>query len=396
MCGIVYYKSLLKENVVPNVITRYYQQRNRGTEGFGFYIPQMNRLTHNVREARILDLLRNTETPEVLFHHRMPTSTPNVRNACHPFSTGNFFNHNYVMVHNGIAHNDYKLEASHAKLGIQYISLQTDGKFNDSEALLYDIALYLEGRQNHLEVEGSVAFVLIENDKRGRPLNLHFGRNESSPLYLEFTDKSINLASESKWGTGATSIMPNYLYSFNYRSHKLSLKSMKIAEYHRSAQYAAAAYAGGATSDYLESNKRWYEEPYTPIPANSSWKPNRRKKIKLREIYDADTDTWVSLGRKIDEDYFETMSLKMTDKFIDEGGSIIQAIQLMQDALDSAEGKIQRLSKDLLNAGELVEKRRLRTSRRMLGIGLSYLESMFDDESDLPQLEADNLSMRGV
>ena len=91
---------------------------------------------------------------EVLFHHRFSTSTADVPNACHPFSTKDFFKNNYVGVHNGVIGNDDELEKQHLELGINYISRQTNGQFNDSEALIYDIARYLEGEVDELHPLG--------------------------------------------------------------------------------------------------------------------------------------------------------------------------------------------------------------------------------------------------
>lgn len=385
MCGIVYYKSFIKEDVTANVISRYYQQRTRGTEGFGFYLPQIDRLTHNTHENRILELLRSSEASEILYHHRMPTSTSNVHNSCHPFSTGRFFKHNYVMAHNGIIYNDFELSEDHSSQGIQYISAQVDGKFNDSEALLYDVALYLEGRQSQLNVKGSVAFVTIENDNRNRPLNLHFARNESSPLYLEFTPEGLNLASETRLESDATMIMPNYLYTLNYRTKKLTVKPLKISEYPYAAQSLAQTYDG-----YSDPWKP--ESQYETHEAYKTKKFNRKDK-KIKEVYDAETDSWVKPNHRITLEYFETMSLKLTDKFIDQSKGIFGAISAMQETLDSNAGKLSRLNRSFLSAQEIIDKRRLKISQRMINIGLTYLDSIVSDQT---VLEPEPLLLKGV
>src|SRR5882757_7620379 len=113
MCGLVYYKSFTGANIVEDVIWRYKSQRARGTEGFGFYIPGLNELAHSPSEDRILALLKTYESSEVLYHHRNPTSTQNVENACHPFSTGDFFSKRYVLIHNGVLHNSLLLKTQH-------------------------------------------------------------------------------------------------------------------------------------------------------------------------------------------------------------------------------------------------------------------------------------------
>lgn len=210
MCGIVYKKSLNGTPVNQAVKQLFKNQRDRGIDGFGFYIPKLDRLAHNTREHRILSLLGKPEfeADEILFHHRYPTSTSNVQNACHPFSTrsnAKLFDNNYVLVHNGVVTNPDTLKTEHEKLGIKYVSEQSDGRFNDSEALLYDLALYLDGKQDELKATGSIAFIVLMNGKR-----LFFGRNYGSPLKYNLTSRGLSVKSE---GAGED-VEANKLYEF--------------------------------------------------------------------------------------------------------------------------------------------------------------------------------------
>lgn len=206
---------------------RYLAQRHRGTDGFGFYLPEENRLTHNVREGRILSLLRRSNASEVLFHHRYPSSTKNVRNSCHPFSTRDWFKHNYVGVHNGVIWNDEELKKEQEQLGIQYVSEGADGSFNDSEALIYDIARYIEGQVDYLTAEGTIAFIMVQRDTKGNPRNLYFGRNAGNPLMMLKRKNSLTLSSEGK----GTPIEVNRLYKYNYKSGEISSEYMFIPSY---------------------------------------------------------------------------------------------------------------------------------------------------------------------
>lgn len=228
MCGIVYSKSLVGKPVNRTIAKRYLAQRRRGTDGFGFYTPETDRLTHNVREGRILSLLRrNKKATEILFHHRMPTSTANVRNACHPFSTKDYFEHNYVGVHNGVLWNEDELRKEHEKLGIDYVSEQIDGAYNDSEALIYDLARYIEGQVTHLTAEGSIAFIICQRDKKGKPTAVFFGRNEGNPLVMKKTRKSFTLSSEGK----GENILPNTMYKYDYDTGVISMSPCRIPSY---------------------------------------------------------------------------------------------------------------------------------------------------------------------
>lgn len=171
-------------------------------------MPEENRLLHNRDEGRALTHLRRVGAKQVLWHHRFPTSTSNVHNACHPFSTKDYFEHNYVGVHNGVLWNEKELKSEHELRGIKYVSQQKSGDFNDSEALIYDIARYIEGEVKEITAEGTIAFIVVQMDKEGKQKAVYFGRNSGNPLVMKKTKKSITLSSE---GEGEP-IEPNVLY----------------------------------------------------------------------------------------------------------------------------------------------------------------------------------------
>ena len=161
---------------------------------------------------------------EVLFHHRFSTSTADVPNACHPFSTKDFFKNNYVGVHNGVISNDDELEKQHLELGINYISRQTNGQFNDSEALIYDIARYLEGEVDELTARGSIAFIIIKRNKDGKNKTLFFGRNNGNPLKMKMTKHSLTLSSQGE----GKDVEANQLYSYDYETGELKKRYLYI------------------------------------------------------------------------------------------------------------------------------------------------------------------------
>ena len=186
-------------------------------------------MTHNVKETRIKNLLKRSKgnNHEVLFHHRFSTSTADVPNACHPFSTKEFFKNNYVGVHNGVIRNQSELEKQQEKLGIQYVSRQANGDFNDSEALIYDIARYLEGQVEELTAEGSIAFIIVKRNKDGKATQLFFGRNHGNPLKMKMTKHSLTLSSQGE----GKDVEANQLYSYDYETGEIKKRFLYIPSY---------------------------------------------------------------------------------------------------------------------------------------------------------------------
>ncbi len=225
MCGIVYSQSFTGKPVNKTIIERYVAQRSRGSDGFGFFVPDSNRLSHNPRETRMFrDLRRQKKATEILFHHRFPTSTANVRNACHPFSTKDYFKHNYVLVHNGVLWNENRLKVEHEALGIEYTSQQDDGSFNDSEALAFDVARYLEGDVSEIKAQGSIAFICIQRDRTGKKTGLYFARNTGNPLVMHKTGKELTLSSEGK----GELIQPDTMYRYDYATGSITKSFCEI------------------------------------------------------------------------------------------------------------------------------------------------------------------------
>lgn len=223
MCGIVYAHDFTGAPVNNGIMQQFDNQRSRGVEGFGLFDGQEMNMVKASKEDGILKWLVKYDSNLLLFHHRRPTSTINVKRAAHPFSTkGHFGENQYILVHNGVIHNAWELRKEHEKLGIKYQSVLQDGKFNDSEAFLWDMALYLEGEQKELKVEGNIAFVCIKTLNGGLD-KLYFGRN-TNPLNMFRDKKGIALSSE---GNG-DEIERDTLYTFNYDLHRLTSRELEI------------------------------------------------------------------------------------------------------------------------------------------------------------------------
>ncbi len=160
MCGIIYYKSFTGRPVNRKALRHYQKQKNRGREGFGFVgISERIILTCRATEERgIRHYLKKHPLSEILFHHRLPTSTTNTLRTAHPIVISQpIYGHKYYLIHNGMIMNADELKIKHEQMGITYTTPQFSqyrnywGKiekryeFNDSEALAHELALYLRG-----------------------------------------------------------------------------------------------------------------------------------------------------------------------------------------------------------------------------------------------------------
>jgi predicted glutamine amidotransferase len=227
MCGIVMALDRTGAPVNELVWEQYEKQKTRGQQGFGVFNGQYT--VKAAMEKRIKRWMAKEKNGSnmLMFHHRFPTSTINVKRAAHPFNTGEFFGKNrYVLVHNGVIRDPKDLKEAHEKLGIKYQSTLDDGTFNDSEALLWDMALTLEGKQDNMKAYGGIAFICIKMVS-GKPDKMFFGRNFGRPLKLNRTKTSIMLSSEGE----GEEIEENQMYTYNYGKNRLTKKYFRIPSY---------------------------------------------------------------------------------------------------------------------------------------------------------------------
>ena len=105
MCGIIYAKSKKGKPVKNIVWQKYLGQKHRGDEGFGFVAIKDGIATiyKAEKEKTIKDLIGRVDADEILFHHRYPTSTPNIVQATHPIEVHlRKAKYKYCVVHNGV------------------------------------------------------------------------------------------------------------------------------------------------------------------------------------------------------------------------------------------------------------------------------------------------------
>ena len=268
MCGIIYERKLNKENVNYDIKSIYFDQKERGTNGYGFVAIKDGNLKHfrSKYEHLILHDLKENKCSDILFHHRRPTSTHNVENAAHPLCSGdNFKDHKYYMVHNGSIHNSKELYRKHTDAKLTYESICGMGEFdmpifNDSESLMLELALIIEGTKskNDFAAYGSMAFVMIQTDNNGKPLNLYFGRNDGSPLKIKSGKNKLTIASDIEGEDVA-------INSLNKISYETNESSKEIMVFPRHTSYSNYDVDDTNISSYLNKEQPGHRRQLLPM-----------------------------------------------------------------------------------------------------------------------------------
>lgn len=235
MCGLIF---VMRRDGKParRVTTKRYQaQKGRGQEGYGYLSITDWKLTSWMQaenETEILSALEKDISPTILFHHRMPTSTPNVTDATHPIRVSHeLLQYDYYFIHNGIITNCDELKKVHNTQGFTYTTelkkyleghrgnkYEMGSVFNDSESLAVELALYIEKLKHNIDTSGSIAFVGVQVNKTTQEVqHVYYGRNHSNPLKLHHASQEISIiASEG----GGEEIPPHTLFKYNPRSNE--------------------------------------------------------------------------------------------------------------------------------------------------------------------------------
>jgi len=232
------------EPVNEFIINQYQNQISRGQKGFG--IIRINdkgkvEVDRACEGTKFLLDLYLKKSKMIIAHHRTPTSTDNQTDQTHPIVVDNkLLKFKYLVIHNGIITNDTELKAKHEKLGFVYTTAYEDTylhsayskiKFNDSEALAIELALFIENKTKLIENSNSAAFIVLQVEKKTNlAKTVYFGKNNFGALNLDKKSNELRLSSE---GDGE-SVKENKLYAFDVKDNKLSLIStplpFKVAE----------------------------------------------------------------------------------------------------------------------------------------------------------------------
>lgn len=245
MCGLVFVLRRDMHHAHKMVWKRYKEQITRGTDGYG-YVAIENGYLKNVGRAeseKEIEPMLSAETAEdILFHHRIPTSTPNFIEATHPI----YVSHpelafDYYVAHNGVIRNCDALKTIHEYLGYTYTTEMTQsytsewtknsynyGLFNDSESFAIELARTIEGKQTKIDAKGSIAFIAIAVEKDTKKVAaLYYGRNTGNPLKETYGGDKFTLSSE---GTG-TMVVFDRLHKYDYITGESTYTELEIGEY---------------------------------------------------------------------------------------------------------------------------------------------------------------------
>lgn len=245
MCGIIWAKRYDQKTVKKSVLKRFEAQKLRGTQGFGFLEIDNELKVKNWYQSRYENEMReqmsSSDVSEILFHHRTPTSTPNILEATHPIKVSHeSLIFDYFVIHNGVIQNAEELYGKFVAQGFvfntevmnAYITKERQydigKKFNDSEAFAIDIAKTIEDFTiKKTESKGSIAFIAVQVVKgTGKIVNLYFGRNYN-PLLLTKTADLITLTSEG----GGELVESHALWVYDYNTKEIAkVKELEIGE----------------------------------------------------------------------------------------------------------------------------------------------------------------------
>lgn len=219
MCGLVALFSKKNKAVGQQVFELYKKQKERGQKGFGYLAIDKDghllTINRSVDEYGIKKLLMKEKAPNILFHHRWPTSTKNTIGTTHPmFVSHEELEHDYYFAHNGGVTNCKFLKEKHNKLGYVYssefkehtVAKYADGEeevleetasvFNDSEALAIELARYIDGVEEKVNTFGAAAFWGISLEKgTNKVLNVFYGKNLGRSLMNVKTKKHFGFSS---------------------------------------------------------------------------------------------------------------------------------------------------------------------------------------------------------
>lgn len=248
MCGIVFMECRDgTKRLSKSLLKRYNKQSSRGKEGYGCVCVKggvIKKILRSVNETGMRNLLSDDISDMILFHHRRPTSTPNIEECTHPIhiTHNEELDHDYLVVHNGVISNAGSLRDQFERRGYVYSTVveklyrprggeeyYIDGEqFNDSESFAIDIVNAIEEGSTTIKSVGSIAFVVMQFRRDTKEvINIYYGRNNSNPLKIDRSYGRLVIASE---GIGVD-VDVNRLYKYNISTSDITSTHLTLGYY---------------------------------------------------------------------------------------------------------------------------------------------------------------------
>lgn len=360
MCGIIaeFNKNKIKAN--DFIVNQYEEQYSRGQRGFGIIRIDKKANIEIDRACEptkfILDLYMKPSTM-IIAHHRTPTSTENWLNQTHPIVISNkILKNDYYVVHNGIISNDRELHNKHEELGFIYQTEYEEEiyttkriKYNDSEAIGIELALFIENKITAIGTDNNAAFIVLQVDKKtNKAKKIFFGRNgNGSDLNISRKKKSLRISSEGE----GKAVEENLLFSFNINDPKMILSKKKIEFKGKPKEITHSGYcecltckAGRAVNEVTKTSG---------TITNQSLLPISKEKDGLAEDETPQIRAWATDGDMIlldydpeamiyrDKNYKDIISQEFKERIKGEDSMTISHI--IDDALDEEVEKVSEL-----------------------------------------------------
>lgn len=319
MCGII---AAFGKNPQKHVKNLYEQQKTRGRQGFGYIGIRNNKVVSYKRteeEVPIMNMLnKEGKLDAIIFHHRLPTSTPNFETAAHPIKVSHeSLDFDYYAVHNGVVSNPDELRKKHEELGFEYNTyirtiIQTAGsiksseKFNDSEALAIELARLIDGDTDKIAAEGSMAFIVVQVNKETQEVQgVFYGRNYRNPLVMNRFGGTKNLTISSQNNKGFD-VQTNIIYSLNLQTKFFSeFKKVELSPVYNSVGYGQSDFY--KTHQYDVKTQKWVkkeEAPQLPPPP-----PNQPKML---QGYDEEEEDETIVLTEEQEERFAELAMEIS------------------------------------------------------------------------------------
>lgn len=248
MCGIILvYQNKELGRASKRAFNLYQAQIKRGTQGYGCVMVDNNKVDTIYRsqyESGIKKIMSHKGNM-ALFHHRTPTSTPNLEECTHPmFISNEKLEYDYYVIHNGVISNAEELRKKYEALGFEYNTVikkivsykskhstyedEITEKFNDTESFAIDLVLSIEGGKKALDSKGSIAFIALQVEKTTeKVVNIFFGRNSRNPLKIVDEQSRFILSSD---GDGKE-VVDHTLFCYDPKTKSITQSFLDIDGY---------------------------------------------------------------------------------------------------------------------------------------------------------------------